>query len=1436
MPTFKILDSLNTSLLDVAAKNDSGLGKYVPAVMKLMSLRPIASALQKPLSQSPTNPAAIEFSLPDPIALGGPGDLSLDAGVRATVGVQQPDELLFPADDLRDAISVPGGTAYVSVALNPRVNIAADGQQGPLAFGFAAGGALNLRFFQPFDIAGGDPTLADALAHTLQQATIPAAIEDLSTLPIGAFASIEGEGQIQVSGSVELASVTNPLATPGLPVIGSASVRAGASVEVDAKWRASGAFELRVTKMADGRVRLSYYKRAGSEVSIDATASVGVTAKIGDSDAIKKLLSAISSDPQADLAQLVDAGLSDRQIEALQQAVAASVDRSLRIATEMQFSSVRHGEALFAYDIDVDALTGEAHAAVQAALRGHLSAINDVAKSAAGPVRLVQTGILRRRERRVAWRINLFGVLNVRGVAELLRQGTLSYDAITGTLNAADEISSRKILVATRPFEADGEKVRRLVFESMIVTAAYHASRVTSGMALQCASTYFEGRRKTTAQDIRADYNAIIGLRLADPQERDRRMGVEHDFGPSTFLLDCTFDPHAADALFLGPQGARSREYYERVGRNAMLALIPADDMERVHRRAAIEQEASWAALKEAGPAAAQFQLTKQLDPVRAQHIISDYLVIRWWSDAMAGAARALVAMRQFLGGRSAAELTADSEFAKRRRKLESELADVVKDSKAQFGDPWGILALDAASGSVAAVQATIVSPRLTAIYNERVQPFASRAAAARATTAAVSDTPAIEASRASRRPFTPEEQELLRRHAINLRLGAFSEDGEFQTSEADVRRLFAELLPDEIAARKASRQKLRLMFYAHGGLTDERGGLEPVLKRLKFWRQNNVYPVSFVWETGLKETITDIIKGLTRTRDVAARGLGEDLADAVLEVAARQGGKAVWGQMKRSAEVAMLDGGAALFIAQQTRELWNAHHADMEIHAAGHSAGSIFHAHFLPGIVGRKPAGGAPPLTVKTFHLLAPACTTALFKTKLKDLVGPGKGIDALTMYTMSKSFELDDSAGPYHKSLLYLVSRSFETEQPSPILGLEESLRQDVSLIRFFGLAGNQKQAEVLFSKSAANAGPRNRTASTSHGGFDDDAPTMSSLMRRVLDASDDMPIVDFFQEQIRELPAEGVTVADAIVESLDRAGGSHAKPSTPAPGGSPSVIGLTKGRRRALCVGIDKYGAPYDLAGCVNDASNWAEALRRLDFDVALLQDQAATRTGILQAFESVLSSSKAGDVIAFQFAGHGTQVDDLDGEEEDALDEAFCPVDFATGRFLIDDDIKAVIARLKPGVNLTCFIDCCHSGTITRAMAPGGRPAGVPPGSRARFIPYSKTRSELHRTFRASGEAGDVPSVARGAAPAGMKEVCFSACQPHEVAYEAAGAGQFTTRAVKILLSGAELTNGAFMEQVTTAFGASPAQHPYLDCADEVKALRLLQPLGVAAPIG
>jgi hypothetical protein len=104
-----------------------------------------------------------------------------------------------------------------------------------------------------------------------------------------------------------------------------------------------------------------------------------------------------------------------------------------------------------------------------------------------------------------------------------------------------------------------------------------------------------------------------------------------------------------------------------------------------------------------------------------------------------------------------------------------------------------------------------------------------------------------------------------------------------------------------------------------------------------------------------------------------------------------------------------------------------------------------------------------------------------------------------------MNRVRELDDNCATiYRKSLLYLIHFALEERPEEPILGLEISLRGDARLKEMFGLggAGGTAVGEVVWSKSPATAGPRSRSSSTSHGGFNGDPATMDSVLRRVLD----------------------------------------------------------------------------------------------------------------------------------------------------------------------------------------------------------------------------------------------------------------------------------------------------------------------------------------------
>lgn len=695
---------------------------------------------------------------------------------------------------------------------------------------------------------------------------------------------------------------------------------------------------------------------------------------------------------------------------------------------------------------------------------------------------------------------------------------------------------------------------------------------------------------------------------------------------------------------------------------------------------------------------------------------------------------------------------------------------------------------------------------------------------------------PFISAGEQGERGLSPEKLTLLRPHLVNLTFGKLSNQGEWKTDVTDVDAIFDQHLPEALRLRQLESKPLRILFFAHGGLVKESAGIEIAYKHLKFWQGNDVYPIYFTWESGLCETIGQLLR---RTRE-GARGL-DDVSDSLIEktVRALQGPR-VWGGMKMSAQASVAAGanpadeGGARYVARKLADFCRIHpDAQIELHAAGHSAGSIFHAHFLS----TARAVGAP--SFKSVHLLAPAIRTETFHQLVTPLMGVGKGIDHLGVFTMSKHFERKDNCfGVYRKSLLYLIHHALEPEDDEPILGLEESLRGDPKLVTLFGLGATRSSvADVVFSRSALATG-RSATHSTTHGGFDDDAPTLGSVARRVLGRPDAATIVEYtparesraidiwsdqvdWPERLLEarLPVRVVAPIPSFV------------PTTVLPAAPPSRMAPISGagRRLAVCIGINDYpSAP--LNGCVADSDEWRRCLEHLDFQVRSLHDAQATRAAIIDALQSLISQSSSGDVLVFQYAGHGTYLNDLDGDEEDDYDEALCPHDYDQGAYIIDDDLRGIMARLPDGVNLTCLFDCCHAGTTTRVASALVRPLGNG-HLRRRFMVPTPEMQQKHAEFRRSQRMSrsHVPAF-----PTVMPNIAFAACQDDQSAYESNGRGEFTVRAAAIVAAGIEgLTNEQFIERVVVAFGTNPRQLPRLDCDRTARSRAFLLPIAEGA---
>lgn len=147
-----------------------------------------------------------------------------------------------------------------------------------------------------------------------------------------------------------------------------------------------------------------------------------------------------------------------------------------------------------------------------------------------------------------------------------------------------------------------------------------------------------------------------------------------------------------------------------------------------------------------------------------------------------------------------------------------------------------------------------------------------------------------------------------------------------------------------------------------------------------------------------------------------------------------------------------------------------------------------------------------------------------------------------------------------------------------------------------------------------------------------------------------------------------------------------------------------------KRALLVGCNYKGTDCELHGCINDTELWHKSLVDCfgfsEENITILTDEhesgpkRASKDGVKDALNSLVGKSKPGDILVFQFSGHGTQVDDQPGgDEEDGLDEVLVTAgsDYPFA-FLFDDELHEIFTKLAEGVKLTVISDCCHSGTI------------------------------------------------------------------------------------------------------------------------------------------
>ncbi|MEV8533334.1 caspase family protein [Streptomyces sp. NPDC051211] len=226
-------------------------------------------------------------------------------------------------------------------------------------------------------------------------------------------------------------------------------------------------------------------------------------------------------------------------------------------------------------------------------------------------------------------------------------------------------------------------------------------------------------------------------------------------------------------------------------------------------------------------------------------------------------------------------------------------------------------------------------------------------------------------------------------------------------------------------------------------------------------------------------------------------------------------------------------------------------------------------------------------------------------------------------------------------------------------------------------------------------------------------------------------------------------------------------------------------------------DKYdGWDGKLLACENDARDMAEVARARGFEDTVILTPDGTVDNITAALREAAGRLRTGDMLLFTYSGHGGQIDNLAGsdDEADRLDETLVFYD----RQFLDDELYRELQRFEQDVRIFVLLDCCHSGSSIESI----REMLTPDAMEARF--QTRDPEQIEATSRLMPLLKQQEIAARDRSfftelqrelkdgerdgPA-QNAVLIGACQDNQLASDGQINGLFTEQLLKVWRKGA-----------------------------------------------
>lgn len=134
-----------------------------------------------------------------------------------------------------------------------------------------------------------------------------------------------------------------------------------------------------------------------------------------------------------------------------------------------------------------------------------------------------------------------------------------------------------------------------------------------------------------------------------------------------------------------------------------------------------------------------------------------------------------------------------------------------------------------------------------------------------------------------------------------------------------------------------------------------------------------------------------------------------------------------------------------------------------------------------------------------------------------------------------------------------------------------------------------------------------------------------------------------------------------------------------------------------KRALIVGIPSTFHAGVRQGINIDIANMSKLLSGYGFKIDKIVDEDATLSKFRKKIKEY-KNMKSDDTFVFYYSGHGGQVPDRNGDEDDNLDEVSV---LHNKELLLDDELYSYLVDIP--ANKFVFFDSCHSGTAYKSAS-------------------------------------------------------------------------------------------------------------------------------------